>query len=587
MAKEVEVKVKVTGGESAEKTAGKFTALNRQIRETKIALQQAAEAGDDVKFSQLKQQLDELDDSLEKTTLQSKQFDDALAGIPGPAGQAGGALKQVDGAFKLLVANPIVAVIAAAVGIFLALKKSLESTAEGQATLNRVQSAFASVLGPILATLESVAVPLFNGLAFVIEKVGKAFSFFANALGIAPEKIKEATLSVDQAAQDANKVEADRAKEAQDARDKKEEERQQKAKEAAQKRKQQLDEANKIINEAELSALSDKDRQLKEREIRFEEEKKKLKLAGIKDLTAFENEYRNDVLAINKKFDDEEARLAEDKANKEKEARDKKEEEERKARERKLEEEKILNQQLLDDKEFTLQAEIQQSKTGRAATFQEELGFFDKRRELDREGLVARKASDAALLAFDAETAKARVEIEKAQQATKLAVISDALGTIADAVGRDSAAGKSLAVAQAVINTYLGATKALGTYPPPFGAIAAGTVILAGLLNVKKILSTKIPKPPGAKSAPSDSSSASAGGLGSAGTPPSAQNVAQNLVPVVGASQASVGSAIANTLNSTFASNQNRPIQAFVVSSDVTSAQQLQRRRNTSAQLGG
>jgi len=587
MAKEVEVKVKVTGGESAEKTAGKFTALNRQIRETKIALQQAAEAGDDVKFSQLKQQLDELDDSLEKTTLQSKQFDDALAGIPGPAGQAGGALKQVDGAFKLLVANPIVAVIAAAVGIFLALKKSLESTAEGQATLNRVQSAFASVLGPILATLESVAVPLFNGLAFVIEKVGKAFSFFANALGIAPEKIKEATLSVDQAAQDANKAEADRAKEAQDARDKKEEERQQKAKEAAQKRKQQLDEANKIINEAELSALSDKDRQLKEREIRFEEEKKKLKLAGIKDLTAFENEYRNDVLAINKKFDDEEARLAEDKANKEKEARDKKEEEERKARERKLEEEKILNQQLLDDKEFTLQAEIQQSTTGRAATFQEELGFFDKRRELDREGLVARKASDAALLAFDAETAKARVEIEKAQQATKLAVISDALGTIADAVGRDSAAGKSLAVAQAVINTYLGATKALGTYPPPFGAIAAGTVILAGLLNVKKILSTKIPKPPGAKSAPSDSSSASAGGLGSAGTPPSAQNVAQNLVPVVGASQASVGSAIANTLNSTFASNQNRPIQAFVVSSDVTSAQQLQRRRNTSAQLGG
>jgi len=191
------------------------------------------------------------------------------------------------------------------------------------------------------------------------------------------------------------------------------------------------------------------------------------------------------------------------------------------------------------------------------------------------------------LLAFDAETAKARVEIEKAQQATKLAVISDALGTIADAVGRDSAAGKSLAVAQAVINTYLGATKALGTYPPPFGAIAAGTVILAGLLNVKKILSTKIPKPPGAKSAPSDSSSASAGGLGSAGTPPSAQNVAQNLVPVVGASQASVGSAIANTLNSTFASNQNRPIQAFVVSSDISSAQQLQRRRNTAAQLGG
>ena len=142
MAKDVEVKVKVTGGGELDKTAGKFTALNRQIRETKIALQQAAEAGDDVKFNQLKKQLDDLDDSLEKTTLQSKQFDDALAGLPGPAGAAGNAIKGVDGAFKLLVANPIVAVIAAAVGIFLALKKSLESTAEGQATLNRVSQAF-------------------------------------------------------------------------------------------------------------------------------------------------------------------------------------------------------------------------------------------------------------------------------------------------------------------------------------------------------------------------------------------------------------------------------------------------------------
>lgn len=590
MAKDVEVKVKVTGGESADKAGEKFTALNRQIRETKIALQAAADAGDTVKFNKLKKQLDDLDDSLEVTTLKSKQFDDALAGLPGPAGQAGNAIKQVDGAFKLLAANPIIAVIAAAVGIFLALKKSLESTAEGQATLNRVSQAFSSVLGPILATLEKVAVPLFNGLAFVIEKVGAAFAFFAEKLGIAPEKIKEATLSVDKVQQEANKKEEDRNKEAQQKRDEAEKERQAKAKEAAAKRKAQLDEANKILNEAELSSLSDRDRQLKEREQRYEEEKKKLKLAGIKDLTAFENEYRNDLLAINKKFDDDEAKAAEEKAQKEKEAREKKAEEEKKEREKKLEEEKALNAQILADKQFSLQAEMTDASTGRALTFQEQLTFFDKQRELEREGLVANKASAAALLAFDKETAKARTDIEKAQQATKLAIVSDALGTIADAVGRESVAGKALAVAQAVINTYVGANKALATYPPPFGAIAAGTVILSGLLNVKKIVSTKLPAPPGAKGAPADTSSSIAGsaggGGGAAGAPP-AQNVAQNLIPVIGASQASAGSAIANTLNQTFAQNQQRPIQAFVVSGDVSSAQQLERRRNTAAQLGG
>ena len=631
MAKDVEVKVKVTGGGELDKTAGKFTALNRQIRETKIALQQAAEAGDDVKFNQLKKQLDDLDDSLEKTTLQSKQFDDALAGLPGPAGAAGNAIKGVDGAFKLLVANPIVAVIAAAVGIFLALKKSLESTAEGQATLNRVSQAFSSVLGPILATLESVAVPLFNGLAFVIEKVGAAFAFFAESLGIAPEKIKEATLSVDKVQQEANKQEADRNKEAQENRDKAEQERQQKAKEAAAKRKQIQDDANKILTEAELSALSDRDRELKEREMRFDEEKKKLKLAGVKDLSKFEEEYRKDVANINKKYDDEDVKREEEKAKK-------LEDERKKAQKQAFDDEKLaldlrksqglLNeeeyqlalfnikkkyaedgkaltqaeidennrqteiaknnaQNLYNDKQELLFAEVVDAQTGRAMTFQEELNFFNKKRELDREGLVASKASAAALLAFDKETAKARTDIERAQQATKLAIVSDALGTIAEAVGKETVAGKALSVAQAVINTYVGANKALATYPPPFGAIAAGTVILAGLLNVRKIVSTKIPAPPGAKSAPADtSSSVASGGGGSAAAPP-AQNVAANLIPVIGASQASAGSAIANTLNSTFAANQNRPVQAFVVSGDVSSAQQLERRRNNAAQLGG
>jgi hypothetical protein len=650
MAKTVEVDIKVKGGAQVDDTADKFTSLNRQIKETKIALQQAAEAGDSAKFNKLKSQLDDLEEGLEKTTLKSKQFDDALASLPGPAGAAGGALKQVDGAFKLLIANPIVATIAAIVGVFLLLKRSLESTAEGQETLNRVSSAFSKVLGPILATLEAVAIPIFNGLAAIIEKVAEAFTFFAEKLGISTEKIKEATLSVDKVQQDANKKEEERQKEAQEKRDAADKEREQKAKEAAQRRKQQQDDANKILNEAELSLLDDRNRELKEREQRFEDEKKRLKLAGVKDLSKFEEEYRRDVAAINKKYDDEDAKKEEDRLKKieddkkkELDAVKKAEEDRRKLLTEQFNAEKLeldlkRSQGLLDEEQYQLAlfeikkkyavdataltqadieennrqteiaktnaqnlyndkqellfAEVLDAQTGRAMTFQEELNFFDKKRALDREGLVASKASGAALLAFDKETAKARTDIERAQQATKLAIVSDALGTIADAVGRESVAGKALAVAQAVINTYVGANKALATYPPPFGAIAAGTVILGGLLNVRKIVSTKIPTPPGSKSAPADSSSSiasSAGGAGaaSAAAPPAAQNVAPNLIPVIGQSQASVGSAIANTLNTTFSQNVNRPVQAFVVSGDVSSAQQLERRRNTAAQLGG
>jgi len=330
------------------------------------------------------------------------------------------------------------------------------------------------------------------------------------------------------------------------------------------------DEAKKAEDKAK-KAIDDKKKQLTEQ---FNEEKLALELQRSQGLLS-EEDYQLALFNIKKKYAGDAAALTQaeiDENNRQKE---------------------IAKQNAVtefEDKKATLQAEITEASTGRALTFAEQRSYFDKSRELEREGLVANKATQAQLLAFDKETAKARTDIKRSEEATKLAIVSDALGTIADAVGRESVAGKALSVAQAVINTYVGANKALATYPPPFGAIAAGTVILAGLLNVRKIVSTKVPAPPGAKSAPADTSSSIAGsaggGGGAAGAPP-AQNVAANLIPVIGASQASVGSAIANTLNSTFSQNVNRPVQAFVVSGDVSSAQQLERRRNNAAQLGG
>ena len=138
-------------GDDAEQAAGGFVKLQLQIRQTQKDLQAAAASGDKVKFNKLRAQLDDLEEGLEKVQFQAKQFDDQLASLPGPAGAAGNAIKSVDAGFKVLIANPIIAVIAAVVGAFLLMKKALSSTAEGQETLNRVQSAFSKILGPILA----------------------------------------------------------------------------------------------------------------------------------------------------------------------------------------------------------------------------------------------------------------------------------------------------------------------------------------------------------------------------------------------------------------------------------------------------
>jgi hypothetical protein len=197
-------------GKTTEETGDSFIKLQLQIRQTQKDLQAAAAAGDKVKFEKLRGQLDDLEEGLEKVQFQAKQFDDQLASLPGPAGAAGNAIKAVDGAFKLLIANPIIAVIGAVIGIFLLFKKSLESTAEGQATLNRIQTAFAKILGPILATVEKVALPIFEGFAFVLEKVGQGFAYVAEQMGISKTKIAEASSGIT----DFKKVNEDAAKSA-------------------------------------------------------------------------------------------------------------------------------------------------------------------------------------------------------------------------------------------------------------------------------------------------------------------------------------------------------------------------------------
>jgi hypothetical protein len=48
---------------------------------------------------------------------------------------------------------------------------------------------------------------------------------------------------------------------------------------------------------------------------------------------------------------------------------------------------------------------------------------------------------------------------------------------------------KAFAIAEAIVSTYKGAAKALGSYPPPFNFIAAAAVVAGGLAQVNAIRS--------------------------------------------------------------------------------------------------
>jgi hypothetical protein len=203
------------------------------------------------------------------------------------------------------------------------------------------------------------------------------------------------------------------------------------------------------------------------------------------------------------------------------------------------------------EKEALLVADYELSKALGEAKFEDELNLYNKTRELERQNIEARMHTASELEAFDKQTALGRVQIEKTTQETKLAIVENALGAVADAVGRESAAGKAFAVAQAVMNTYSAANKAMTAYPPPFSFIAAGTTVLAGLMNVKKIISTPLPN--------------SKGGTSSAGA--SVSMSAPVAPPLPQAQTTNISQASLNDMG-------NQAVKAYVIESDVSSNQQ-------------
>ena len=69
----------------------------------------------------------------------------------------------------------------------------------------------------------------------------------------------------------------------------------------------------------------------------------------------------------------------------------------------------------------------------------------------------------------------------------KIAIENNLFAAAKTLIDQQSALGKTIAVAEAIRNTYRGATLALATYPPPFGGIAAASTVALGLAQVAKI----------------------------------------------------------------------------------------------------
>lgn len=213
------------------------------------------------------------------------------------------------------------------------------------------------------------------------------------------------------------------------------------------------------------------------------------------------------------------------------------------------------------------------------ATFEAQRAALDAEQALFDEALKTKVITEEQYNEKTASLSNARKTIREAEQkhnANVLRAIGDALGTLSEIAGKQTAVGKALAIAQTTISTYqsaIGAFKGMvTTIPGPVG-IALGVVAAAGALKtgidaVKKIVATKIP---GA----ADTGGAAPSGITAPAAPvaptQASTSLDQNTIN-------NIGNAAAGGVNA---------VRAYVVEQDSAAAAARAQRLQGAAVLGG
>ncbi len=226
----------------------------------------------------------------------------------------------------------------------------------------------------------------------------------------------------------------------------------------------------------------------------------------------------------------------------------------------KLEALKAIDEEYATQESARLQAIIDNANAETQAKIDAQIAldeFTEQSRQTNLTNDVAiatkKKEIEATNKELDDKTTKAKEE--------NLAKVGNALSSFSELAGKETAAGKALAIASTLIQTYQSAQSSYASLAgipvvgPALGVAAAGAAVFAGMKQIQNIKKTKVPNGGGGASAGGGAS------VGAAPTPPSFN--------VVGASETSA-------LGDAVASQTNEPVQAYVVSNDVTTAQSLE-----------
>lgn len=527
----------------------------------------------------------------------------ALSPALGQASQGVGALTQ---AFNILKANPIIGVFALMAGLVVALFQKFKQM---EGVSDALGKAFGTLSGVFNTFINGILTPLIDGFVWLIENITGGLIGALSALGITTEQTAQrfgeitealddledaqrnsaiATAEANRKLQDAREIAADANLPIKDritalreaARIEKEES--QKVIEINQTKARLTMEAMAI----EMGARGDLISKIREGSIESLKAAR-LELMGMKNvdkeklsaidamIIAAENEAAS-MAKISKKTQSQITGIEKDEADKRKAIRDKAEADKKKAHEAELER--------IKKERDAYWARIAAGRLGE----EEQKNIDDRRKEsiksidpivkgsaeiqLQSIGAVANANNEAQTKKAKEDKAQADgVMLYEQQKRDTYKMTGDALNALGDVVGKQTIAGKALAISQALINTYLGVTEVLRNktiIPEPFGTIqkvaSVAGILAAGFSAVKNIGRTQVPGGGGGGAAASTMSSIQA--------PVSPQATATTL-----------SSSTIQNIGNVAAGGVNR---AYVLDSDIRNNDERNTRLQRAARLG-
>ena len=632
MSQEVEVKIKVSTGQAVTDVNKLGDAFDNTAKDAQEAQKSFSKAGNGVQveqsiaglkqlkrelkgvavgseeFKKLYNDIDDLEDKLKSAKNTSSDWVDSLEGAGGGLGMLGGAINKV----KVATQTFSGALKATGIGLLVSLLGGLVASFQGnEVAMKKIQPLFDGLKKITFGIFKAVEplVDIFMDLAmkalpYVADAVGMVYSgmmayftFLKEAGGGAIQILKGVfTLDGDAISAGLNKVTGSFGKagdtykksmkafgEGQKQLTDSEKEALEKQKEIQEKQKEAREKAQADAEAKRLKEIEDRKAFNKEildmekesaekiRDLKAKTEQEQLDLEERRDLERIQaiQKRGGDIIKLMEQHNEEYAlkdqalqeKLAKDKADKQKETDDKAKEDQ-----------KEKDQKALDDKMLGFQLGLEN-----------EAITFDAKKQLilDREALLLedQKLTENQRTQIHQESVTAQMQIDDLQSKAKIAQANEAsetLGKLSDLAGKDTAAGKALGIASALINTYVGASEALkqkSTLPSPFDVVAkvanVATVLATGFKTVKAITSVKVP---GGGGGGGGSAPASMGGISA----PSAMSPAVNVV----------GASSTNAIADTIAKQGQQPIKTYVVANDVTTQQGLDRSIVSSASIG-